>query len=99
IGEQGLVGLTNPEGLSQIVATLLENSLTHGAGTVTIHTKPGAGSVVVEIGDEGTGIPPELEPRIFDRSVSGAHGTGLGLYLARSLAVVDGGRLELIQSR
>ncbi|GAA1851718.1 ATP-binding protein [Actinomadura bangladeshensis] len=99
IGEQGLVGLTNPEGLSQIVATLLENSLTHGAGTVTIHTKPGAGSVVVEIGDEGTGIPPELEPRIFDRSVSGGHGTGLGLYLARSLAVVDGGRLELIQSR
>ncbi len=38
----------------------------------------------MEIGDEGTGIPPELEPRIFDRSVSGAHGTGLGLYLARS---------------
>ncbi|TMR27396.1 ATP-binding protein [Actinomadura geliboluensis] len=99
VGEQGLIGLTNPEGLSQILATLLENSLTHGAGTVTIHTKPGAGSVVVEIGDEGPGIPAELEPRIFDRSVSGGHGTGLGLYLARSLAVVDGGRLELIQSR
>jgi signal transduction histidine kinase len=71
----------------------------HGAGTVTIHTKPGASSVVVEVGDEGAGIPPELEPRIFERSVSGGRGTGLGLYLARSLAVVDGGRLELIQSR
>ncbi|NDU75985.1 two-component sensor histidine kinase [Actinomadura sp. DSM 109109] len=99
IGEQGLVGMTHPEGLSQIVATLLENSLTHGAGTVTIHTKPGASSVVVEVGDEGEGIPSELEPRIFERSVSGGRGTGLGLYLARSLAVVDGGRLELIQSR
>lgn len=99
IGEQGLVGMTNPEGLSQIVATLLENSLTHGAGIVTIHTKPGASSVVVEVGDEGEGIPSELEPRIFERSVSGGRGTGLGLYLARSLAVVDGGRLELIQSR
>ncbi|MEU4828019.1 ATP-binding protein [Actinomadura citrea] len=99
IGEQGLVGMTNPEGLSQIVATLLENSLTHGAGIVTIHTKPGASSVVVEVGDEGEGIPSELEPRIFERSVSGGLGTGLGLYLARSLAVVDGGRLELIQSR
>ncbi|MFD0685411.1 ATP-binding protein [Actinomadura fibrosa] len=97
-GEQGLVGMTNPEGLSQIVATLLDNSLMHGAGTVTIHTKPGASSVVVEVGDEGAGIPPELEPRIFERSVSGGKGTGLGLYLARSLAVVDGGRLELIQS-
>ncbi|SNS15130.1 ATP-binding protein [Actinomadura mexicana] len=99
IGEQGLVGMTHPEGLSQIVATLLENSLTHGAGTVTIHTKPGASSVVLEVGDEGEGIPSELEPRIFERSVSGGRGTGLGLYLARSLAVVDGGRLELIQSR
>ncbi|MEV0664411.1 ATP-binding protein [Actinomadura luteofluorescens] len=99
IGEQGLVGMTHPEGLSQIVATLLENSLTHGAGIVTIHTKPGASSVVVEVGDEGEGIPSELEPRIFERSVSGGRGTGLGLYLARSLAVVDGGRLELIQSR
>ncbi|MGI5206801.1 ATP-binding protein [Spirillospora sp. CA-108201] len=98
-GEQGLVGMTHPEGLSQIVATLLENSLTHGAGTVTIHTKPGASSVVVEVGDEGEGIPSELEPRVFERSVSGGRGTGLGLYLARSLAVVDGGRLELIQSR
>ncbi|GAA2128202.1 ATP-binding protein [Actinomadura napierensis] len=99
VGEQGLVGMTNPEGLSQIVATLLDNSLMHGAGTVTIHTKPGASSVVVEVGDEGQGIPPELEPRIFERSVSGGRGTGLGLYLARSLAVVDGGRLELLQSR
>ncbi|TDD29721.1 HAMP domain-containing histidine kinase [Actinomadura sp. KC06] len=99
VGEQGLVGMTNPEGLSQIVATLLDNSLMHGAGTVTIHTKPGASGVVVEVGDEGAGIPPELEPRIFERSVSGGRGTGLGLYLARSLAIVDGGRLELIQSR
>ncbi|WP_149259089.1 ATP-binding protein [Actinomadura sp. K4S16] len=99
IGEQGLVGMTHPEGFSQIVATLLENSLVHGAGTVTIHTKPGASSVVVEVGDEGEGIPAGLEPRIFERSVSGGHGTGLGLYLARSLAVVDGGRLELLHSR
>ncbi|WP_067831591.1 ATP-binding protein, partial [Actinomadura kijaniata] len=83
-GEQGLVGLTNPEGLSQIIATLLDNSLVHGAGTVTINTKQGASSVVVEVGDQGEGIPPELEPRIFERSVSSGKGTGLGLYLARS---------------
>ncbi|MFC0036964.1 ATP-binding protein [Actinomadura rayongensis] len=98
-GDDGLVGLTSPEGLSQIVATLLDNSLVHGAGTVTISTKQGASSVVVEIGDEGPGIPPELEARVFERSVSSGKGTGLGLYLARSLAIVDGGRLELINSR
>ncbi|MQY07305.1 ATP-binding protein [Actinomadura macrotermitis] len=98
-GERGLAGVANPEGLSQIIATLLDNSLVHGGGTVTINTKPGAGSVVVEVGDQGAGIPAELEPRIFERSVSSGNGTGLGLYLARSLAAVDGGRLELIGSR
>ncbi|WP_067491529.1 ATP-binding protein [Actinomadura hibisca] len=98
-GEHDLVGMTNPEGLSQIIATLLDNSLVHGTGTVTISTKQGTASVVVEVGDQGAGIPPELEPRIFERSVSGGSGTGLGLYLARSLAVVDGGRLELISAR
>ncbi|TDD79136.1 HAMP domain-containing histidine kinase [Actinomadura darangshiensis] len=99
VGEPGLVGLTNPEGLSQIVATLLENALTHGAGTVTIHTKPSGGSVVVQVGDEGDGIPAELAPRIFERSISGGRGTGLGLYLAHSLAAVDDARLELTKSR
>ncbi|XVQ12217.1 ATP-binding protein [Spirillospora sp. CA-255316] len=98
-GERGLIGMTSPEGLSQIIATLLDNSLVHGAGPVTINTKLGASSVVVEVGDQGAGIPPELEARIFERSVSSGKGTGLGLYLARSLAVVDGGRLELIQSK
>jgi len=98
-GEHGLIGMTSPEGLSQILATLLDNSLVHGRGTVTINTKPGVGSVVVEVGDQGAGISPELEPRIFERSVSSGKGTGLGLYLARSLAVVDGGRLELISAR
>ncbi|HEY8479716.1 MAG TPA: ATP-binding protein [Spirillospora sp.] len=99
VGEQGLVGMANPEGLSQIIATLLDNSLMHGGGTVTIRTRPGVSSVVIEVGDEGEGIAPELEPRIFERSISGGRGTGLGLYLARSLASVDGNRLELLQAR
>ncbi|TNY38647.1 ATP-binding protein [Thermomonospora catenispora] len=98
-GERGLVGLVSPHGLAQILATLLDNSLVHGAGTVTITTKNSAGSVVVEVGDEGEGVPPELERRVFERSVTGGDGTGLGLYLARSLAVADGGRLELLQAR
>jgi signal transduction histidine kinase len=98
-GVRGLTAVVSPGGLSQIVATLLDNSLVHGAGRVTIHTKETATSIVVEVGDEGAGVPPELERRVFDRNVSGRQGTGLGLYLARSLVTADGGRLELIRSR
>ncbi|HEV7934153.1 MAG TPA: ATP-binding protein [Actinomadura sp.] len=98
-GERGLAGVVTPAGLSQIIATLLDNSLVHGAGTVTLSTKLTAGSVLVEVGDEGPGVPPELERTVFDRSVSSGEGTGLGLYLARSLVAVDGGRLELLRAR
>ncbi|GAB2872605.1 two-component system sensor histidine kinase DraK [Actinoallomurus bryophytorum] len=98
-GVRGLTAVVSPGGLSQIVATLLDNSLVHGDGRVTIHTKETPASIVVEVGDEGAGVPPELERRVFDRNVSGRQGTGLGLYLARSLATADGGRLELVRSR
>ena len=98
-GERGLIAIVSPEALSQIIATLLDNSLVHGAGLVTVTTKLTSGSVVVEIGDEGPGVPPELERRVFERTVTGGKGTGLGLSLARSLAAVDGGRLELVRPR
>lgn len=98
-GEAGLVGVVTPAGLSQIIATVLDNSLVHGGGTVTINTKLTSSSVLVEIGDEGSGVPRDMERKIFERSVSSGRGTGLGLYLARSLASVDGGRLELLRAR
>lgn len=98
-GERGLIAVASPGGLSQIIATLLDNSLVHGDGAVTIHTKATATSIVVEIADEGPGVPAELERRVFDRNVSGRQGTGLGLYLARSLATADGGRLELVRPK
>jgi signal transduction histidine kinase len=99
VGERGLVAIVSPEALSQTIATLLDNSLVHGGGLVTVTTKLMAGSVVVEVGDEGPGVPPELERRVFERSVTGGKGTGLGLSLARSLVAVDGGRLELVRAR
>jgi signal transduction histidine kinase len=98
-GELCLVAIATPEALSQIIATLLDNSLVHGAGPVTVTTKVTSGSVVVEIGDEGPGVPPDLERRVFERNVTGGQGTGLGLSLARSLVAIDGGRLELVRAR
>ncbi len=98
-GTRGLVALATPNGLSQVLATLLENSLIHGAGTVTVSTRSTGISLVVEVSDEGPGVPAELGSRIFERSVSGRRGTGLGLAVARELAEADGGRLELVQQK
>jgi signal transduction histidine kinase len=98
-GTRGLVALATHNGLSQVLATLLENSLTHGGGKVTVSTRSTGISLVVEVTDEGPGVPPELGARIFERAVSGRRSTGLGLAVARELAESEGGRLELVQQK
>ncbi len=99
-GDKGLYAFATPGGASQVIATLLDNALVHGAGTVTIRTSRTRRSVVVEVRDEGTGVPAELAPRIFERSVSGSPGgTGLGLALARTIAAADGGQVVLVRPR
>src|SRR6266571_2410419 len=98
-GDKGLRAYVSSGGVSQVVATLLENALLHGGGTVTIRTAQTPRSVVIEVRDEGKGVPPDLAPRIFERSVSGAGGTGLGLALAKSVAASDGGQLVLVKPR
>ncbi|MDO8108538.1 ATP-binding protein [Isoptericola sp. b441] len=93
--------LATPGALTQVLATLIENSLKHGDGTTTVRSRPSgsSGAVAVEVLDEGPGVPDELAARIFEREVTSGKGTGLGLALARDLVTADGGRLELAQRR
>jgi signal transduction histidine kinase len=98
-GTGGLQVSTIPGGLAQVVATLIDNALQHGAGAVNLITRHAGDHVVIEVHDEGPGIADELQPHIFERSFSGARSTGLGLALARDLVAADGGRLELAQAR
>jgi len=98
-GERRLMAMATPGAFSQILSTLLENSLIHGAGTVTVHTRAVGGSIVVEVGDEGDGIAPDLEAKLFERGASSRGSTGLGLAVARELAEADGGRLNLVLQR
>ena len=97
-GERGLVVQATPVALSQVLSTLLENSLAHGRGTVDVHARRSGPSVVVEVSDQGEGVPASIAPHIFERSVT-TSGTGLGLALARDLAESNGGRLELVQAQ
>jgi signal transduction histidine kinase len=100
IGVRALQAHVTPGGLAQVLATLLDNALMHGGGTVTLQTSQSARSVIIEVRDEGNGIPAELVPRIFERSVSGRpEGTGLGLALARTMASADGGRVVLVKAK
>jgi signal transduction histidine kinase len=99
-GEKGLSAYITPGALGQVIATLLDNALVHGAGTVTIRASRTPKSVVVEVRDEGKGVPHELVPRIFERNVSGRPGgTGLGLALARDVATADGANVVLVRPR
>ncbi|MCU4748665.1 MULTISPECIES: ATP-binding protein [Streptomyces] len=98
-GKAGLRAVGTPGAVAQVLATLIENSLMHGAGTVALRTRTTGNQVVVEVTDEGRGVPVELGARVFERTVSGRNSTGLGLAVARDLAEADGGRLELLQQR
>ncbi len=84
-----------PARLREVVGVLLDNARGHGAGTVTLSARRSEGAVLVEVSDEGSGVPDELAGHVFDRGVSGRGSTGVGLTLARALVDADGGRLEL----
>ncbi|MEC4018776.1 ATP-binding protein [Streptomyces sp. H27-D2] len=96
-GKKGLRAVGTPGAVAQVLATLIENSLMHGDGTVALRTRVTGNQAVVEVTDEGPGVPLDLGARVFERTVSGRNSTGLGLAVARDLAEADGGRLELLQ--
>lgn len=97
----GLPALATPGSLSQVLATLIENSLRYGAGTtrVSVRSAQGGHGVFIDVTDEGEGVADDIAPYIFDRSVSGHGSTGLGLALAKTLVEADGGKLELTARR
>lgn len=97
----GLMARATPGRLREVIGVLLDNALRHGAGTVTLAARRGESeaTVVIEVGDTGSGVPDEIAPHIFERGFSGGGSTGVGLALARALVEADGGRLELSNKR
>ncbi|GAA4916932.1 ATP-binding protein [Streptomyces coeruleoprunus] len=96
-GKTGMRAVGTPGAVAQVLAALIENSLMHGGGTVALRTRVTGNQAVVEVTDEGPGVPADLGARIFERAISGRNSTGIGLAVARDLAEADGGRLELVQ--
>jgi len=85
--EPGLAVAGDEEQLSRAVDNLLANVRTHTpegtAATVAAH-RDGSGRIVVEVTDDGPGVPADKLPRIFDRfyRAGGSRRTGSGLGLA-----------------
>ncbi|MFD8965369.1 ATP-binding protein [Streptomyces sp. NPDC059568] len=98
-GRQGMRAVGTPGAVAQVLAALIENSLMHGGGTVALRTRVTGNQSVIEVTDEGPGVPADLGARIFERTISGRNSTGIGLAVARDLAEADGGRLELLQQQ
>ena len=105
----GLTGVADPERLHQVVANLVDNACKHSpaGGVVTVRARAGASphGLLLEVEDQGPGIPAQDRTRVFDRfSRAGAPtaqgpgsdgGTGLGLAIARWAVDLHGGRIEV----
>jgi two-component system OmpR family sensor kinase len=94
----------NPDELHRLAVNLLDNGLRHTPeGTeIKVSVERRNGTAVLEVSDDGPGIPPGMESQIFSRFVRGSgpadiagdSGTGLGLAIVKAVATSHGGDVE-----
>lgn len=88
--------------LGEMVANLVVNALTYtpAAGKVTIRSREAGGKVIIEVEDNGPGIPPEARARVFERffrlPAASSPGSGLGLAIVREIAHGFGGEVSIL---
>lgn len=85
----------DPDATSESISNLLDNARRHAASLVEVEVLTQNDQIVVEVRDDGPGLPAGAESQAFDRFVTldGRGGTGLGLAIARELAQRQGGDL------
>jgi two-component system sensor histidine kinase MtrB len=89
----------DPRRLDLIVANLVGNAMRHGAPPIVLTLRADAAWVTVEVRDHGSGLAPEVLPRVFDRLYKAdsarrrSAGSGLGLAIAWENAHLHHGNL------
>jgi signal transduction histidine kinase len=86
--------------ISDVFHNILDNTVTHNKVdglTVAVRAKTKDDGVVVDIADDGSGIPDQIRNDIFDPGVraDGSDGDGIGLYLVRKLVESYGGHVDI----
>lgn len=97
------IALADPDRLAQVVGNLVENAYKYAVGAVQVWAGGSGGDVVVTVDDDGPGIGPEEQGRVFDRFFQGRTGpaprqagTGLGLAIVAELVAAMGGGVRVI---
>jgi signal transduction histidine kinase len=97
--------IADGERVRQILFNLLSNAVGFsGPGqTIRVSARKAENEVVLAVADQGRGIPPEVQARVFDRFESHTMGTrhrgvGLGLSIVRSFVELHGGRIDLVST-
>lgn len=93
----------DPRRTAQVLANLLTNASKYSpeSTAVTVSTRPEDGFVRVTVRDEGPGIPPDEQPRLFQRFFrsrlvrDAAGGVGLGLTICRAIVQAQGGDIAI----
>jgi signal transduction histidine kinase len=92
----------DPVALRQLLWIMLDNALKHGGPTARVWlglgAEPAAGRALVRVADDGPGLPPGTEERVFERfyqanAARSGDGAGLGLAIARWIVEEHGGRI------
>jgi signal transduction histidine kinase len=82
--------------LIQVISNLLDNAIKFTKeGTICIITEEKDSKVIVSVKDTGSGIDPEILPRLFSKFVTKSErgGTGLGLFICKSIVEAHGGKI------
>lgn len=102
----GVSAEVDSDKIHQLVAGLVDNALIHApAASVSIAAAQSAEGLQISVSDNGSGLPAEAAARVFDRFYRSdssrartSGGSGLGLSIARDIARLHGGDIELTTS-
>ena len=102
--ERSVTVVADPDRLKQVLLNLTANAVrfTPAGGHIALRLSASGGRAIVAVADTGSGITPELLPRVMDRFVRGdasraraTGGSGLGLAIASAIVDAHNGTIEI----